>query len=123
MKFSANVVKRASVAVAAAATAALIGATPASAAGAGVLDVCSHGNYGTSVEFPNRGGLSTTVVPVGSCQSIQMGYQRANEPINIYGHFPHQVWLRSATFCAAVGGFVGTYGTSSNHWVAVPELC
>ncbi|GGU76713.1 hypothetical protein [Lentzea flava] len=123
MKHSANVVKRASVAVAVAAAAALIGAAPASAASAGMIDVCSYGNYATQVEFPNRGGFSTWIVSPGSCQSTWIGYGRVNEPINIYGFFPHKVWLRGATFCGAIGGFVGTYGSSSANWVAVPARC
>ncbi|HEX7304496.1 hypothetical protein [Lentzea sp.] len=124
MKFSMNVVKRASVVAALAVAAASIGAAPASAAGSGTIDVCSFGNYGTSVEFPGRGGLSTVIVPPGSCLSAPIGdLARGNEPINIYGHFPHQVWLQSATFCAAIGGFVGTYGEASDHWVAIPQQC
>jgi hypothetical protein len=61
---------------------AIVPAASASAS-SGVLTLCSEGGYWSNVEFPDRGGLSTYVIPPGECYGTPLGGS-FNEQANVY---------------------------------------
>jgi hypothetical protein len=103
-------------------TASIVAAAPASAA-SGVLTICSRGNYTSSVEFLNRGGFSSRLVPSGTCRSMNVGYSTGVETIRVFGHVGHAQWLvAQAQLRPSRGGSVTTYGTPQNSWASVPRI-
>lgn len=128
MSISKKNVKRvgSAVAVGAVTSIAVLGAAaPASAATApGELTVCSKGSYATSVVFPDRGDMSTVVVPSGDCLTID-GFRpvpgKDAESINVFGHqSPSKFWIASGHYAANRGGTVTTFGTSAHPWASTP---
>ena len=132
MKVTMNSVKRFAAGAAAVATmatvAALSTAAPASAAaGGGQLEVCSNGNYRSYVEFPARGGWSTTIINQGACRTFNIGTSNNVESIvvrGIYNTSSNTFWVGNGSIRPSLGGNVVTYGTTAanNHWALTPRV-
>ncbi|MGI5499197.1 hypothetical protein [Lentzea sp. CA-135723] len=126
MKLPIKALKRAGAAVALASVVAvgggLVAAAPASAA-AGVLQICSKGTYSTDVEFPERGGARSVIVPSGRCINLPLGTSTRVEKIHVFGHvYPAVFLVTAASVRPSRGGSVITFGTPQNCWAATPAL-
>lgn len=105
---------------------ALAVAAPASAETPGKISVCSKGNYGTSVEFPGRGGLSSVVVPAGECTELgHLGTGDQVEPIVVHGYAGNDGQgkvIGDGSFRPSKGGGVVTSGTLDDPQVLTPQV-
>jgi hypothetical protein len=72
-------------------SAAVLGATMASASASTIpyqhVEVCAQGNYTAWAEFPTRGGFETTAIAPGTCwyQAMPPFGATGSEPVNVYG--------------------------------------
>ncbi|MEU5847468.1 hypothetical protein [Saccharopolyspora shandongensis] len=123
----ANTLKRASSSAIAAgvlASAAVLAAAAPASADTSKLTVCSQGNYASYVEFPGRGGMTTTVVNSGQCRDFaNLGSSNAVEAIKVFGiDGPSTFWITNGSFRPSRGGNVVTYGSSADAWALTPAV-
>ena len=86
----------------------------ASADTAGNFELCSGGNYSSYAVFPDRGGWSTNVVPVGYCYVYGLGGS-TNEDVDVYLYNGTSYYLGSTIYNGSVGETIVT--TASSFYV------
>jgi hypothetical protein len=104
--------------------AAIVGGTASASASTipgGHVQICAQGNYTAYIVFPDRGGLSSTLVPQGHCWWDYMG-GNSWEPINVYGvwntHPDQSFYIGTEWYDGAVSGIgIGAEGVTTSPWL------
>ncbi|MFR9732018.1 hypothetical protein ACL03H_22565 [Saccharopolyspora sp. MS10] len=105
-------------------TATAASAATTAAVSPGTLSLCSDGSYSTQVEFPDRGGFSTFVVPAGQCHDTTGLSSAGIEPITVVGLTDggQRFQVGKGSFNASKGGIVKSYGTPGDAWAMTPQV-
>jgi len=88
------------------------GAADASTISTGYVQLCAQGGYVSFIEFPDRGGLQSTLVSPGQCWYEYLGTLDEEVPIEVFGSIDGTaVYLGEAWYNASVSGIgIGTEG-------------
>jgi hypothetical protein len=97
--------------------AASAGVASASTIPTGRVQLCAQGNYAAYLQFPDRGGLESALVPQGQCWDQYMG-GNSWEPIKVYGVWntnPNQsFYIGTEWYDGAVSGIgIGAEGVTT----------
>ncbi|MGW0434243.1 hypothetical protein ACWDV4_17105 [Micromonospora sp. NPDC003197] len=90
-------------------------ATPASAASTNRTGLCNKATYSATLQFPARGGLSSTLVPPNGCWSIELP-SGSTENVYVYGYTSGGVefFMGWKTINSGEHNVFRTYGSSSS---------
>jgi hypothetical protein len=80
------------------------------------VQLCAQGDYPAFIQFPDRGGLTSTVVNPGTCWYEDMGSLGYYEPIYVFAFNSSDVWVKlgAVGYNGNVSGVgIGTEGHSN----------